>query len=296
MNGESFLLKMNDIDADLLLDAAAPARKRRIFGIGRAAIAACLVLLLGTAAYASGILDAVFQPGPVGESWTYREVNGVPVEGDEVHSLIPSVPSSEIKGNVTELSDVIGRQLEAMKNGTFAPDLPAVQFPDSYTKLGLSAKEALKYIGCEDLETPWFPYKDQKAMVTASGAMSEDGKECRIFHIEFEINNVDENGELMLPKGTEGLLAVRSFVWIDVDDEEGHRTSTGISWTELDKHEVIKSRHGYECHIVWYDRGSEQLVFGTAIKKNLVYDISIMFSENNRAEAERIVREWAKHF
>ena len=296
MNGELFLQKMDDIDADLLLDAAAPARKKRVPKVGWAAIAACLVLCLSTTAYATGLLDAVFHPGPVGETWTYREVNGVPVDGDEVHALIPSVHSSEIKGKVMELSDVIGKQLEAMNNGTFVPDLPAVQFPESYTKLGLSAKEALKYIDYENLETPWFPYNDQKAMVTASGQLSEDGKECDIFNIEFEINNVDENGDLMLPLGTEGLLAVKSYVWISVNDEEDHDTYTGLSWTELDKHEVIKSKHGYECHIVWYDHGSEQQVFGTAIKKNLVYDISIMFSENNRTEVERIVRAWADHF
>ena len=305
MTGTEFIKNMNGLDEDLIQEASGPVRKKRVTRVGWAAIAACLVVVFSVTAYATDLFGISFNVVPDRGYMTVTDGNGNVEELKtwSVEAWMPPVNPKYIKGDVNKLAKVIRDQILANNKGEFVADPPNTiqHLPESYFVHGLSADEAVKYVGYKYLEAPWFPYEKSNTYIEVTGRASDDGSGYGLQEISIHINNLDpaDDTKYILPDGYSGFLLIDSEVFMVISDND-LLGMYGAEWCEKEEHYVITSQNGYECHII--DSGEMDYsypyksIFGITIKNDLEYRIRVTFSENNRIEAERIVREWAEHF
>lgn len=272
MNTFDLIEKTADINSNLLEEAATLKRKPHK-GLKIAAVLCCIIVALGATAYAMDMFGIRFPDTPKEGTMTIKskEDGSREYKRYTLEALVPAVDRQLIKGNV---QNDLARIDEYINSNHVDPDPCVVT--------GLSPEQAADYIGYEYLEPVWYPYDDGiTVLCTENNHISVDA--------------INENC------GTkDNWLMVNSGVSFVIGDPEssGYR---GFSWTEKDNHYTVTSRNGCECHIVEYSfvTGGEapfNKISGITIKNGLIYNFDAIFSENNRAEAERIVRAWAEHF
>ena len=295
MNGNGFIESIGGLDEALIQEASAiPSSRKRHIRSRWLSAAACLVLLFGFTAYATDMFGIRFSDTPREGSMTITS-DGVTNEYKtfNLDAAVPTVKPKYIKGDVNDLAPIIKNNIEAAGKGEFKENPPHTyqHIPELYFVNDLSPEEAAKYIGYEYLEPVWFPYDTYDSTITVGGDAGPGGFGLTSIRIHYYNKDWGQWDNWFL---------IRSEVWFHISktDSEVH---TGIGWTEKDNHYTITSKNGYECHIIEYSEktSGESMhgrISGTVIKNGLVYLIDMEYSENNRPEAQRVVREWAEHF
>ena len=303
MNGNGFIEKIGGIDPVFVQEAMTrPAVRQKRVRMRWTAIAACLVVVFSITAYATDLFGVIFSSRPENGSITVVGADGQTTEYPTWYYdvTVPSVKPKNIKGEVNKLTETIKNQIEADKKGEYVPDPPrSYEYrPDYYFVEGLSAEEAAKFVGYKYLEPLWFPYEKCATLVQVQAAENDQGQ-CVLKMIMISSGNTDASGKTISPEGLEGNLMVSTGVYISIDsDETPYHTKLG-GFDDEGSYTITNSKGhmSYICETP-KDLSIEQLreISGGAFKNGLYHIISIVFSENNRPEAERIVHEWAEQF
>ena len=272
MNKFDLIEKTADIDTDLLEEAATLKRKP-YKGLKIAAILCCIIVALGVTAYATDMFGIRFPDTPKEGSMTIRDDigNRSSYKTYLLEAFVPDVNREQINGKVQDDLAAIKEYIDINQK-----DPASKQITDT------TPKEAAEYIGYQYLEPVWFP-----------------DEACNTV-IRIEYNNICIYAYNEDCGTRDNWLMLHSRVSFTIGDQEssGYR---GFMWTDEDNHYVINSSNGCECHIVEYRfiTGGEapfNKISGYTIKNGLVYNIDVIFSENNYTKAQSIVREWAEHF
>ena len=260
MKREDIYEGMSGIGPDLIEEAEkhvfAARRKPKIFRW--AAAAAVFVLLCGIGVY-----------GAAG-GFTVRKLL---LNGYEVRANISRIPMQEITGRVNEASEIIPEQYKTFPSYSN-------MFPGSFYKDVSSAEEAAAYIGYDRLQTPTFPYDhtdnfqvavvgDPKGRLSQIQIMQDCVTEkvtaqnwTTLFtkHYDRDAFEIEYPGDI-------------STEMTEFTTGAGHRCLVFASDAE------DPGRHGLTAYITTGD---------------VVYMCHSAFNTADRAEAEKIIHDWAE--
>lgn len=280
MRNDQFMSAMTDMDDDILLEAAPGAcdmaalkKSRRLRSVKTLVIVLCAVAVFGGAAYATDLFGIRFSSEPKEGTMTIRDNEGKngAYKTYSLEVCAPAVDKKLINGNVQDELDAIKEYIDTNKKD-----------PTPKYVTGITPEEATEYVGYQYLEPVWLPNEKCNTVIRV------DNNSICIYAYNEDCGTRDD------------WLMLHSRVFFTISDQ-GSSGYMGFMWTEDDDHYVINSKNGCECHIVEYRfiTGGEapfQKICGYTIKNDLIYNIDVIYSENNHAEAQRIVREWAEHF
>ena len=274
MNKETMINAVNELD-DALIIAAAPltgaakARANRRRWTRAAVVAACLMLVCGTAAYAAGWFTKPFDV--VTEGITVVDKDGNEVAGKDVRVLLNALRPQEFKGKFRD--DVLAHQTDP-NGGAFL------------VQTFKSMKEAADYLGCGKLETPYYPFempvdvlytgsKDlSNGSVSIQGIGEKDGMRCGFTNM-FRVNKDEAPGYLGF--GLECYDGYGNFM--GNPDVSEFDTANGIN---------------VKVAVFTYDGRID--VRGFLTKNSIAYNIDIGCDESDQEKAFQILHDWAEHF
>ncbi len=261
MNSEDIYKGIGGISPDLLEEAEThsfPARRKpRI--LKWAAAAAVFVVLCGVGVYGAAGGFAVKK---------------VMANGYTISTRLSCIPMKEIKGDVNEASGIILDQFINRKPYDS-------WFPGSYYKDLPSAEKAVEYVGYGKLQTAYFPYKSAVTQVRVSG----DHK-GRIHQIVVAVENYTANvrvfnqATLYTEHCSDKIFELENAYSQDVSFiQGGFQTAAGLFCTTIESSPLDSGYMG---------------ITGYMVSGNVVYSCHTAFLSKNRAEAEKIIHDWAE--
>lgn len=268
MRGDAFLDKMELVDPIYVEAAdAAPGVKKKVRIGWRAALAACicLVLLAGTAAAVSG-----------GRTWLVEIFGGRGGEtGYELGIDTGGIPTAELSENLQMVSAEIVRQFE-----NYQPY--SSWFPGHWMEKNFSSDEAWRFIGLESLRKPDWDLEEQYNNLNAYG--DSEGKIDRIL-----IDTGYQTGDIRLQAWAEirtenfkGEPRLRSITEPGVHFEETSRTTPGGS-----RCQIISSSANERGYLI---------LEGYLVENDVLYQLHIAYQEPDAARAEELLYQWADMF
>ena len=274
MNKETMINAVNDLD-DAVIIAAAPLTGAAKATVNRrrwtraAIVAVCLMLVCGTGAYAAGWFTKPFEV--VTEGITIVDKNGNEVAGKMVMVQLNALKPEELKGKIRD--DILAKQADPT-GGIF------------FSKTFSSVKEAADYLGCDKLETPYYPcemtvdvlYTGEKARSNSSvsimGIREIDG--MRFSFANMFVVNKDE---------TPGNMG------FGLETYDGNADFMGVpDVSEFD------TANGINCKVAIFVYEGRLDVRGFLTKNSIAYNFNIGCDESDQEKALQILHDWAEHF
>ena len=268
MRGDAFLDKMELVDPIYVEAAdAAPGVKKKVRIGWRAALAACicLVLLAGTAAAISG-----------GRTWLVEIFGGRGGEtGYELGIDTGVIPTAELSENLQMVSAEIVRQFE-----NYQPY--SSWFPGHWMEKNFSSDEAWRFIGLESLRKP-----DWDLEVW-----------CNTLNVYGDSSGRIES--ILIDTGyREGDINLQAWAEIKTENFEGEQhlrsiTEPGVRFTET----FLPTPGGNSCQVISSsanERGWLGLT-GYLVENSVLYQMHISYQEPDAARAEELLHQWADQF
>ena len=261
MKSEDIYKGIGGISPGLLEEAEnssfAARKKPRI--LKWAAAAAVFVVLCGVGVY-----------GATG-GFTVKKVMA---NGYIISTSLSRIPMKEITGKVNEASVIIPEQY---KNYQPYSSL----FPGAFYKDLRSAEEAAGYVDYSRLQTPYFPYEEAKTQVQVSG-----DQKGRITQIVVAVDNYTAK--------------VRVFSWATLYTEHYSGKTyemenvypQNVSFTQGE----FQTAAGLLCKTIEtspLDSGYKGIT-GYIVSGDVVYSCHTAFLSKDKAEAEKIIHDWAE--
>lgn len=273
MRGNEFLDKMELIDPTYIEAAdAAPKVKRTVWTSWRAAMAACLcvVLLAGTAAAVSGagtwLVKFLSSEGNVGT-------------GYELSANIGRFPTSALSENLQAVSEEIIRQFQQLETGVYAGDWG----PECWVNRDFSADEAWAFIGLESMQkTPW-DLEECFDMLTICGSSTGEIERILIF-------TGYQMGDIRLQADAE--------IYTENYTGELRKTMRTIGSDVRFAETFLPTPSGNSCQVISSsvnELGRLDLT-GYLVENSVLYQLHISYQEPDAARAEELLRQWADMF
>lgn len=269
MRGEDLLNKMELVDPSYIEAAdAAPVARKKIWTGWRAAVAACLclILLAGTAMAVSG-----------GRTWLVEVFGGLGSDetGYELSVDMDIIPTSRMSDNLQGVSKEIVRQFETTT-------LFSSWIPGHWMEKDLSVDEAWEFIGLESLQKPDWDLEVWYNTLNIYGDSSG-----RIEHILIDTGY------------QEGDIRLQAWAQIKTENYEGEQhlrsiTESGIRFEET----FLATPGGNSCQVISSsanERGWLGLT-GYLVENRVLYQLHISFQEPDAARAEELLHQWADQF
>lgn len=271
MRGTEFLDKMELVDPSFISCAnEKPQFKQKTYKKWGIAIAACLCLFVGslTAFAASGHatwLTDLFTARTEPES-DFSE------SGYDLNAEVEKIPVSELNGEIQEASDIIARQI-----ATYEPHDD--HFPQSMQKEFSSSEEAIAYIGLSSIKKASWDLEEQNNTV-----LIVSDEKARINTVILETDYV--SGDIRLQAFT--------YIYTEYCDEEishSMRTTEDTSFTES----FYTTASQKQCHIISSSAGERgyMCLDGYMVVDGLLHNLHITYQEDNSAQAEELLHQWA---
>lgn len=269
MRGNELLDKMELVDPAYIEAAdAAPKVRRTVWTGWRAAMAACLcvVLLAGTAMAVSG-----------GRTWLV-EMFGGRGSGETGYELgvdMDIIPTSRMSENLQGVSEEIVRQFE-----TTTPS--SSWLPGHWMEKNLSVDEAWEFIGLESLRKPDWDLEVWYNTLNVYGDSSG--------RIE----------SILIDTGyREGDISLQAWAQIKTENFEGEQhfrsiTEPGVRFTET----FLTTPGGNNCQVISSsanERGWLGLT-GYLVENSVLYQLYVSYQEPDAARAEELLHQWADQF
>ena len=262
MKREDIFEGMNGIGPDLIEEAErhvfAARRKPKIFRW--AAAAAVFVLLCGVGVY-----------GAAG-GFTVRKLL---VNGYEVSANISRIPMQEITGRVNEASEIIPEQYK-----TF-PSYSSM-YPGSFYKDVSSAEEAAAYIGYDKLQIPVFPYDHtDNFQVMVVGDPNGRISQIQIMRDAYSEKVSAQNWTTLFTEHYDKNVFDIGFAGDPSAEIQEFTTGNGLRCIVFEANAQLEGRKYMTAYITTGD---------------VVYMCHSAFNTADRAEAEKIIHDWAESF
>lgn len=274
MRGSEFLNKMELIDPAYVEAAdAAPERKKMLWTSWRAALAACicLVLLAGTAAAVSGH----------GATWLVEffsgkdDKSGYGETGYELGAHIEKFPVSELSENLQKVSEEIVHQFETTT-------IYSSWAPGHWQEKNLSADEAWVFIGLESLQKPdwdlevWYNtlniYGDSTGRIEM--ILIDTGYRAGDIRLQAAAEIYTENFD--------GEMRIRAITEKDISFTETFRPTPGGNFCQ-----IIASSANERGYLV---------LEGYLVENGILYQLHLAYQEQDAAQAEELLYQWADMF
>lgn len=247
---------------------AAPEAGKRCRTLWRAAVAACicLVLLAGTAAAVSG-----------GRTWLVEMFGGRGSDetGYELSADVDIIPTSRMSENLQGISEEIVRQFE-----TVTPF--SSWAPGHWMEKNLSVDEAWAFIGLEPLQKPSWDLEVWRNTLNVYGDSSG--------RIE----------SILIDTGyREGEINLQAWAEIKTENFAGEQhvrsiTEPGVRFTES----FLSTPGGNSCQVISSsanERGWLGLT-GYLVENSVLYQLHVSYQEPDAARAEELLHQWADQF
>ena len=274
MNKETMINAVNELDDAVIIAAspltgAAKARVNRRRWTRAAIMAACLMLVCGTVAYAAGWFTKPFDV--VNEGITIVDKNGNEVAGKSLLVLLNALKPEEFKGKIR--ADALAQKADPNGNIFMVGNFSGM-------------KEVVDYLGFDKLETPHYPcdmsvdliYNGLNDLSTGSVSMNgmgnNDGMQFSFTNM-FRINKDASSGNLGF--GLEQVDANGNV--IGVSDVSEFDTANGIN-----------------CKVAIFVYEGRASIQGFLTKNSVVYNFNIGCDEDDQEKAIQILHDWAEHF
>ncbi|MBQ6292914.1 MAG: hypothetical protein IJK77_03450 [Lachnospiraceae bacterium] len=260
MNSEDIYKGIGGISPDLLEEAEthnfSVRRKPRI--LKWAAAAAVFVVLCGVGVY-----------GATG-GFTVKKLL---LNGYEVKAHISRIPMKAIKGNVNEASVLIPEQY---KNYSPYSSL----FPGSFYKNVSSAEEAAAYIGYDKLQIPVFPY-DHTDNFQVAVVGGQDGRisQIQIMRDAYSEKVSAQNWTTLFTEHYDGDVFDIGFAGDPSAEMQEFTTANKLRCIVFESDAQLAGRKSLTAYITTGD---------------VVYMCHSAFNTADRAEAEKIIHDWAE--
>ena len=263
MKREDIYEGMSGIGPDLIEEAEthAFASRRKPKGFRWAAAAAVFVILCGVGVYAAA----------GGFSVRKLLLDG----GYEVSAKISRIPMKKITGQVNEASKIIAEQFRNREPYSS-------MFAGSFYKDVSSAEEAAAYIGYDKLQTPAFPYDHEN---------------------RFEVEVVgDPNGRIsqiqIMRDAISDKVTVQNWTTLFTEHYDGDVFDIGRSGSGSYEMSEFTTGAGHRCIVFESDAENPGRKSLTAYitTGDVVYMCHSAFNTADRAEAEKIIHDWAESF
>ena len=260
MKREDIYEGMSGIGPDLIEEAEkhvfAARRKPKIFRW--AATAAVFVLLCGVGVY-----------GAAG-GFTVRKLR---VNGYEVSANISRIPMQEITGRVNEASEIIPEQYKTFPSYSN-------MFRGSFYKDVSSAEEAAAYIGYDKLQIPAFPYDhENNFQVAVEGDPNGRISQIQIMRDAISDKVTVQNWTTLFTKHYDRDVFDIGFIGDSSEEMQEFTTGAGHRCIVFASDAENPGRHGLTAYITTGD---------------VVYMCHSAFNTADRAEAEKIIHDWAE--
>ena len=309
MNKEMILQAMNGLDdADIMaaapLTGAEKARVSRRRWTRVAVIAACLVVVLGAVAYATGLLDTAFtiyRSAESDEKMYITDENGVVHDSVQILLEVAYMNENVISGPIRKDAAAMLKKKQdkgdialeyAFDSNTGEKLIYDFYQVDGHTSFD-STKEMLDYIGCKGLEVPYFPYDGCKYCVDYAAELNKDDDpdKLKMFSCYYRTYDPDEGrkikvelmGNMMLvpgdvPKDTTAKVGIDGYI-----DDNNHIE------------ELFTTRHGSSGIKIYTADGPGEwyAIHGCVVKNDFCYRIFISCDWADKAEADQIFQTWA---
>ena len=273
MKGNEFLDKMELIDPSYIEAAdAAPKARKKLWTGWRAAVAACicLVLLAGTAAAVSG-----------GGTWLVKFFNS---EGDygagyELSASIGRFPASALSENLQAVREEIVRQFEQFEAGGYFRDWA----PGHWVEQDFSADEAWAFIGLESMRKTAWDLEEWNTMLNIYGNRTGELESILIY-------TVYQEGDIWLQADTE----IYTENYTGELRKRMRTTEDDVSFTET----LHTTPNGNCCHIISASTTAmgRLLMEGYVVENGVLYHLYISYQEQDAAQAEELLYQWADMF
>lgn len=270
MKGNEFLNKMELVDPAYIEAAdAAPTMKKKLWTGWRAAVAACLclVLLAGTAAAVSG-----------GGTWLVEIFSGRGGDetGYELGANIEKFPVSGLSKNLQMISEAIVYQYETTT-------IYSSWAPGHWMERNFSADEAWAFIGLSSLQKPDWDLEEWYNELDVFGDADTGRIEQILISTGYQVNDVR--------------LEARAEIFTEnFDDEMRIRwiTEKDISFTET----IRPTPGGNFCQIIASSANERGYLMldGYLVENGVLYNLYISYQEQDAAQAEELLYQWADMF
>jgi len=311
MNKGIMINAVNDLD-DAVIIAAAPLTGEAKVRLNRrrwtraAIVAACLMLGCGVAAYAAGLLDSVFTVYRSAESEVKMYIirDGVTYDSVQVIMEVGYKNEKAIRGPIRKDAAALLKEKQNTGDGAleyaFDGDTGEKIIYDFY-HVGNhasfdSSKEMLNYIGCKDLEVPYFPYDGCKYCVDYDACLNKDDdpQKLTIDYCSYRTYDPDNTRKIKVE-----LNANMCLVPGDMPKDETAKVCIADYIDDNNNiEETFTNRHGYSgIKIYKADGASEGYgILGCVVKNNFDYRIYINCDWADKAEADQIFETWVDSF
>lgn len=280
MRGNEFLDKMELIDPAYIEAAdAAPKAKRTAWTLWRAAMAACLclVLLAGTAAAAAVISGSGTWLADIFTATVHGS------DGDQVSSVytiraeIEKFPVSSLSGEMQAVGEEIKRQFEA-------DPADSEQDPGVWQKRFSTPGEAGEFIGLDALKVlDWNVGEHYNTSLNIWGDASGKIKNIDIYTmylVDDIVLNMDTN--------------IRTEYTDNQKDEASFLAMEDVEITDT----VYTAASGKQCQIMSYfsPKGGRRWINGYMADGGILYTLFANCAEQDAARAEELLHQWADMF
>ena len=233
------------------------ASRRRPAVLKWAAVAAVFMILSSVGVYAAT------------GGFTVRKLL---VNGYEVSSGISRIPMKSITGKVNEASEAILEQYKDYK--PFSS-----QFPGTFYKSADSAEEAAAYIGYDRLQIPAFPYEQAEITVSVQGDPKGRLSEIWLMREYITERFSVQNWTMLFTRNYDKDTFEIEHVGDIASEMTRYQTNAGLQCLIFESEAEAADRHGLTAYITTGD---------------VVYMCHTAFNTNDRAEAEKIIHDWAE--
>ncbi len=271
MRGKEFLNKMELVNPAYVEAAdTAPKAKRKVWTGWRAAVAACicLVLLAGTAAAVSGH----------GATWLVEMFSGREAgeTGYELGVDIRGIPVSELSEKLRAVSEEIVHQSEVYQPTDS-------RTPGSWVERNFSADEAWDFIGLTSLQKPDWDLQEWFNTLCVFGDSGTGKIELIVIYTGYQVGDIRlQATSEIITENFEGEMRLRSVISGDGQFTETFRPTPG----------------GNNCQII--SSGTNELGYlemaGYLVENGILYELSVTYQEQDTAQAEELLYQWADMF
>lgn len=272
MTGEELLEKLALTDPAYVQAAELPAAKKRPRARWAVGAAACICLLAGTVAAASGggtwLLDSFTARGEPGSDFIES--------GYDLAADVEKFPVSALTGEIQEAGEQIARQYENWNpySSWSASSLWRTDFS--------SAAEAREYIGLKNLRGLDWDLEEKQTILRLTG-----DSHGRLLRVQLETDYEAEG------------VRLQAFADIFTEDDENAvtasvRTTEDVAFSES----FYTTAGGKQCQVIT-DTGLASGYYGMdgyLVDSGVLYSLHLAYLKEDAALAESLLRRWADLF
>ena len=265
MNAERFSEAIGELGDKYYAEAAAyqPHRKKR--SVRWIAAAACICLLIGSAAAlaASGLGTRLI------EAFSSRAESGF-----DLSAAVERIPVSELSEEIRQAGDIIKQQFAEQKPySNRCPGLWQADFA--------SHDEVCGFIGLDQIKAPG----DWRELPTTLNVYG--GKTGEIQELELETAR------------SAGDIRMQLFTRIYTENHDAEIVITSRAAEKVDFTESsFTAKNGVSCHVIEFSALESGCLCtdGYIVDDGILYDLHIAYPEKDAARADRLLHEWAEQF